>query len=95
MSSAEDADGHDAGDGVEDIEARRAEAAARVNLARVGSVVSVVAGAAVIVFGSALPRSVRNAALLAALLGFVVAGALGTIAVAELVRTSREMDDGD
>jgi len=29
------------------------------------------------------------------LLGFVVAGSLGTFAVAELVRTNREMDDGD
>lgn len=66
-----------------------------MNLARVGSVVSVVLGAAVIVFGSSLPRGVRNAALLAALFGFVVAGSLGTFAVAELVRTNRELDDGD
>ncbi|MCX7619588.1 MAG: hypothetical protein N2037_01940 [Acidimicrobiales bacterium] len=76
-----------------EAEARRREAAVRVNLARVSAVVSVAVGAAVILFGSSLPVGLRNAAVLSAILVFVGAAVLGTVAVAELVRTNCELDD--
>ncbi len=82
-------------DGSAGIGGRRSAAAARVNLARVAAVISVVVGGAVILSGSALPVGVRNAALISSLLVFVAAAVLGTLAVTELVHTARELQDRD